>query len=82
MDSCEGLLLATDVSTTSMEAHHIIIFSQGIVDIVEDTQCMKNNLTLENLSSAKEVVRSEKVFVNAEIDERDFLFDHHTISIL
>ena len=60
----------------------MIIFSQGIVDIVEDTQCMKNDLTLENLSSAKEVVRSEKVFVNAEIDERDFLFDRHTISIL
>ena len=44
---------------------------------------MKNNLTLENLSSAKEVVRSEKGFCQRRNpDERDFLFDHHTISIL
>ena len=62
--------------TTVTPVNHMIIFSQGIVNIVEETQCMKNDLTLEDLSSAKEVVKSEKAFVNGEIDECDFLFEH------
>ena len=32
--------------------------------------------TPEKLSPAKEAFKSEKVFVNAQIDERHFLFDY------